>query len=99
MPNYYVAINRNNVEAADPADAANKAVSMPLGADDTAYVKQLDPAGSMFSIPGMRATGIVGTVPSPDLVVTGGVAANTVLPPPPPMPQTVAPEISRPPTG
>jgi hypothetical protein len=92
MPNFYVAINRNSVEAIDAADAINKAVSMPMGAGDTAYAKELQPSGSLFTIPGMRVTGIVGTVPSPDLVVTG-----TMMPPPPPMPETVLPEIPPPP--
>jgi hypothetical protein len=94
VPDYYVAINRNKVTAASAAEAANIAVTTPLGAGDTAYVKQLDPAGSLFTIPGMRTTGVVGTVPVPDLLVTGG--AKTVLPPPPPMPETVAPEITHP---
>jgi hypothetical protein len=93
MPHFYVAINRNDVEAIDAADAANKAVTTPLGAGDTSYVKELQSSGSLFTIPGMRTTGIVGTVPTPDLVVTGGAAANTVLPPPPPMPEMVPPEI------
>lgn len=96
VPNFYVAINRNSVEAIDAADAINKAVTTPMGAGDTAYAKELQASGSLFTIPGMRTTGVVGTVPTPDLVVTGGAAANTVLPPPPPMPETVLPEIPRP---
>jgi len=94
MPNFYVAINRNSVTAIDAADAINKAVSMPMGDGDTAYAKELDPAGSLYTIPGMRTTGIVGTVPVPDLTVIGG--AKTVLPPPPPMPEQVVHEIPPP---
>lgn len=89
MPDYYVAINRNKITAASAAEAANIAVTTPLGPNDTQYVKELDPKGSFYTIPGMRVTGVIGTAPTPDLQITG----NMVLPPPPPMP---APEIPPP---
>jgi hypothetical protein len=48
MKKYAVSIQRN-VEAESEEEARKKAVSEPLGAEDSAIVREIDPSGSFHS--------------------------------------------------
>lgn len=69
MPDYYVTVNRPKITATDATAAADAAVSTPLTSDDTVFVKEIDPSGSMFSVAGARVT-LGGSTGTPDEVIT-----------------------------
>ena len=70
MATYYVTVNRPTIDAATPEEAAHKALSDPMEVDDQVFVKELDPAGSLYFVPGAAAT-LGGSVPTPDEVYKG----------------------------
>ena len=45
MPKYFVALNRPEVDAADPEEAMAKCLSEPVGPNDTFYVKEVAAGG------------------------------------------------------
>jgi hypothetical protein len=71
MATYYVTVNRPAVEAATPEEAAQKALSDPLGPEDVVFVKEIPVDGSVHAVPG-GAVLLGGVIPNPDEVYEGG---------------------------
>lgn len=75
MPDYYVTVNRPNLEAADEFEAASKTVNSPLASGDVVYVKTLTADGSYAIVPG-GVISIGGVTP---VELTGGGIAEAPL--------------------